>query len=82
VRERGAFQKTGSAIEGVSATLAVPTEGATTPGVALGRIMQVGGFGAKSYGNYKLGKKEQIWKDALMTATMKGGGALFKKMIK
>ncbi|GEM_PF-4845494 len=56
--------------------------GATTPGIAFGRILQVGGVGTKSYGNYKLGKKDQIWKDAVTTIATKSALPIFKKLTK
>ncbi|MFV0305102.1 MAG: hypothetical protein ACK5IC_06455 [Moheibacter sp.] len=72
-------QKSGSAIEFISASLAPYTAGATTPGVTLGLGMQATGLGTKIYGNAKLGKTDKIWRDILMTAVMKGAKPVYKK---
>ncbi len=76
------LQVTGSGIETGSAIFLGPSGGSSILGVIFGRALQVGGFGIKSYGNYKLNRKEQIFIDALKTAAGKMGGWIWKKATK
>lgn len=70
-----AFGNIEATLEYGSLALLVPTEGVSSIGVTAGQITQWSGVAMSSYGNYGLGKYDQIWKDILVqwvtTATFK-----------
>ncbi|AZB18411.1 hypothetical protein EG352_11770 [Chryseobacterium indologenes] len=62
---------TGTAISWTSKQALMPTRGGSLPGVVLGEGLWWSGYGIESYGNYKLGNYDNIWKGIIMKGAMK-----------